>query len=1515
MDTIRHGEASTTGGQWNFSGVLYQLLATLASGLTAAVEEVETGLDTASVRIVVEPHKGGDTQLLQPSRRRVDQIKIRRGASPWTTRLIVETVLPDLFKAARNQPGPSQYRFVTDRLEGTAAFAGLLTSIRDLNAVSKSAADLDTLEQPFRWGSDRISPAQLFTRIAEALEASERELWEFLACVEVVGWSEAEITAEIDAFLTELVEEREEIPLKRKALCQHLLDLGKVGGSLSAEALLQAVDLNLSRLTHVRRLPALLREQVKQATRHARYDAARDVRAVPIMPDAPLAVLSGDSGQGKTWRLCRAALARAEDGRCALLLRAQGTLAEIEDKIVEQVWLTGFDRRLSLARVAERLRPKLADTKGIWLTVYLDDLADSGLAIELAQMPWSRHGITIVISAQNRITRMLGLAIEGLREIAVPDFTVSELRIYLGRSGRDPNLLPDDVLLSLLRPVLAAIYCRIPGSERWAAVSEYELMDRYWTWATGEYRTQTLHASDHFAVLALAGTLLGENPLYPWSPSVAHRCGLTELVRDRLITVGVLREDGQGGLRVSHDRVLNWAVAGEIERRFLESELTVQAMADLLGRLDKIASSRGDWSGRRLGYVLHDLLWKLTRKAKPEEVGALASLTMRSGLASRDHAYFFKDGLGSLGAPVIPVLSWMARQQYSQQEWLVPRHLATAFIAVAQGARPEVTAAAHALVMEDVEQSRNIGLSVLRELPAPQALNLLWTINMQRLVDREAAKTSGERWLDLQLAKEQSFGALSRAVRGEPDWVQAQALSVRNEADADQVIWLLLQLDVRIAKSIWMVAKTNLLARVSDTAISAARAIRWFRDRDELRRIEASIEKAEPFDAAVWFNALAYLSPEVALQHLERLAGGGLLGTSHWWLHGLLHRVGPSVHVRLIAVFTKSWGNELAARELARLYAGEADLLDSVTFDWLIDAYEARLAETETATCDRPSGERHLRSLVASATSPVLLKRLAARNGSRFEQRLTQKAIAQQGRSSRLLDRDGVEYHLILGAIGGQGYDELVVAELDRPNVHARTDGITASTWTNSPAIKVKLECIAESARDDTYEQVQLMDALAAHRADAGLRAMVQSGSPVFVRATQIRDDGPPWTGEDLSRVEQLLKSDRPDQRLQGINLCGFLGTETAGALLAPILEGDAASEEELSLARGVMFHLGFYRPTFLRRLVRHLQRDDRGISTANYLACYGDAEARAIVVKWLAEHTLRQLNSSELPIAFELLEHPDSAPGARAFLKRLWRSGLGFGNEGEILSALAEAGDDEASAALDAVAYQKPRRGAGSVVTAIRALGKTSLEEALAAAERFYRRTRAPTAAYLLLELDAEAGTKILLDEYADSPVPVRHETGRLLRRAAPRDFLMARLNQMSISDASDIRVTAAELAAWLPFEQPVAFLDRLVDDEAETVEKAALAALRQRQADAECAELIDSLPNQPKPRQWAWLHALIQRGDPAHLRNSKDPRSIHGLLDQIGDEFREEADGLLKRRAEDLVKGADKLEDDRCR
>ncbi|TYC83789.1 hypothetical protein [Novosphingobium sp. BW1] len=1503
-----------TGGQWNFAGILFQLLATLRSGVTAAVSEVHEGRHTLSVRLIAEPASGGDATTLTGRHRQVDQMKIRRGQKGWTLREMVENVLPDLFKAHDQAGPPTDFRFVTDNLAGTKALAGFLKEVRAVRARELGPAGLEPNARRFRWGQQRVSASELFVKIAAHLAPDDSAAaWDFLGAVEIVGCSEVAAIAQIDTLIGKMADDLSEVRTRRMALCTALLELGKAGEAVDLAALFRSVRLEPDKLTIERDLSALLRTDVEREAALRQYDRAMDVRAAPDLPAAPLVLLSGDSGQGKTWRLCQAALRHGEDGGCGILLPATGTVPEIEQAIVDLVWRNRFGGTASLARVAELLGPRLANETGVWLTVYLDDLADAELAHGLARLPWQRWGIRMVVTAQDRIAQLLGNAVPALAEISVPDFTLPELRDYLTRAGRDPRFLPDDVLMSLLRPVLASIFCRIPESATWTAVTEYTLMDEYWRWATTIHRSQPIHRSDGAAVVALAGAVLDGPALYPWPPSLVAQPLLDAGTRDRLITNGVLREDAEGALEMSHSRLLNWVVALEITRRFLEGELDLQGVADQLGKLDQITTPLGDRIGQRLGYVLHDLFWMLARRARPEEVGALALLVVRGGVASNDHEHFFTAGLGSLGAPIAPALAWMARQTYPEKERLLPRHIAAALVAVSEVAADTVRTIAGALIDENGAHTHQVALQIMRRLAVPSALDNLWELNQARGRALDAARGDSN-WGGYYHDKQQSYAALARAVTANPDWLARKAAAITEGDDATQALWLLIDLDLAVARPIWQAHKANLLDRAPADGNAAPRAIRHFLDREEIARVENALAASSEIVTALWFDTLARLDPEAAVEALYRLKPGDLCGTSHWWLPGLVHRTGEKARDAVRATLGEQrYQGDPVLMTLTHAYQSAPEVLDARTFDKLLDNYEECLAADAAGTTDGKITRRHLRAVIASVNAPALLERLAARAGGRLEALLLEKARARSGRTSMYRDSDGEEYHLILAAIGGSGYDDLVLAELERPNVHGRTDGVTAARWTRNSAVTAKLEEIARDPDDDTYRRVMLMESLAAHHADEGLTAMIRHGAPLIVRAVDIREHGPPWSNESIAAVRGLLADPDPAERLVGVNLCAFLPEPIAGDLLAPILADPAASEDEVSLTVGVLAQLEHYRPDFLERIAPRLALKDGGILAANYLAWSGDEAARRVVADWLERNPLNELNSAVLPIAFRLLAFGDSEAAGRQFLRRVLDKGLGFGNEGELWAILASAGDNEASEALQAIAYQKPRRGADSVIAATKALAQSVPEEAQAAAERFFRRDRNIAAAALLIELDTETGLSAVLDEYQDAPATTQDALGRLMRSAVPSARLADSIADLASSDDVKERLVAAELGAWLPAETPCPALTRLADDESYDVEKAALSALVRRRADAEAAEIIARIETQPRPRQWAWLHALVRLADPAHLANPRDPRSIHALLGRLGEDFREEANKALEKRRKDLFKDAEKRDKNR--
>lgn len=240
-----------TGGQWNFAGVLYQLLVSLRAGLSAVIDEVAEREAATSARLIVEPDQGGDAQTLTRGRRRVDQIKIRRGSKPWTTHIIAETVLSDLFKAHALSGPPTEYRFVTYNLDGTDALAGFLNACRALADQGRRSDGLDATAKRFRWGPAHITSAGLFDHLVATLAPHEAErVWGFLCSVRIVGISQTVATAEINTILGILVDAPQEIAVRRRALGQALLELGAARNAIDGAALLRSAGLAPERLTH-----------------------------------------------------------------------------------------------------------------------------------------------------------------------------------------------------------------------------------------------------------------------------------------------------------------------------------------------------------------------------------------------------------------------------------------------------------------------------------------------------------------------------------------------------------------------------------------------------------------------------------------------------------------------------------------------------------------------------------------------------------------------------------------------------------------------------------------------------------------------------------------------------------------------------------------------------------------------------------------------------------------------------------------------------------------------------------------------------------------------------------------------------------------------------------------------------------------------------------------------------------------------------------------------------------------
>jgi hypothetical protein len=261
----------TTGGQYCVTGLVQQVLVGLERGVTVVIDQPEhEGPMLVAATMTLEPQAGGDHDLVLPTQRIVEQVKIRTNGKAWTPGEIAEDVLPDLVKAVRADDGiPTRFRLVTD---GALNCEALLTFVAQLKAMPVPEDPILALDdrntRAFkygRWLSERGYFLALMRRAG--VDDAER-FWRLLAGFEAEGLVHAaDLEARIDAVLAEVVDAQEDVVGKRHELVGRMAKLAASGGPISAIALLGEAGLPADRLLHAARLPLMLADEMARRPR------------------------------------------------------------------------------------------------------------------------------------------------------------------------------------------------------------------------------------------------------------------------------------------------------------------------------------------------------------------------------------------------------------------------------------------------------------------------------------------------------------------------------------------------------------------------------------------------------------------------------------------------------------------------------------------------------------------------------------------------------------------------------------------------------------------------------------------------------------------------------------------------------------------------------------------------------------------------------------------------------------------------------------------------------------------------------------------------------------------------------------------------------------------------------------------------------------------------------------------------------------------------------------------------
>ncbi len=390
----------------------------------------------------------------------------------------------------------------------------------------------------------------------EPLETVQRNVWNLLGNFTFVGGqTQDHLRRQVDSLLLALVNFDIEVGEKRDAMLTGLARRAVHGGAeLDSTAFMAEYGLDSVPLTNWLVLRERGQKYLAGELRRRGYNPDDDVRAelaesmTARWPDsAPILVLSGESGQGKSWLMYAIADRLATEKELAILVEATGDADRDLEHVAGLFWreIKGNDTGPGLDRIAARRRELIHRRAERWLTVFVDGVQDAAEAKRLAVFPWEEWNIRLVVACQPDLAGTIERRAQGRAVVfEVGDFTLPQLQLYLEkRFGDEWPRIPADIRHTIRRPLLAEIYATVAAGGTWRPTNEYELFSAYWDRLRQD--EQALYPLDVVGLQRLARSLL-DGARYPWGREQIADAGLDSPAVARLVRLGYLRQTEAG---------------------------------------------------------------------------------------------------------------------------------------------------------------------------------------------------------------------------------------------------------------------------------------------------------------------------------------------------------------------------------------------------------------------------------------------------------------------------------------------------------------------------------------------------------------------------------------------------------------------------------------------------------------------------------------------------------------------------------------------------------------------------------------------------------------------------------------------------------------------------------------------------------------------------------------------------------------------------------------------------------
>jgi HEAT repeat protein len=1213
------------------------------------------------------------------------------------------------------------------------------------------------------------------------------------------------------------------------------------------------------------------------------------VRQRPVWPENQrFLILSGESGQGKTWQISRLAVdwAAQEKGPLVILLESRGEAERDLQKASDLLYMEaiGHDRSIPLERLAARWREIHGETDQPWLVICVDGVQGVREAQALIKdFDWGHWGIHLAMSVPTDV----GTALVGERQVhmlVMRNFTLSELRAYLRRNGYAWEAVPHDVRDTLRQPLLARLYTTIGSGPEWEHTREYDLYERYWR-RLQEVREQSEHPEDFVRLKRLALTLLDTEPHYPWTWEQLENAGVTGEVRLRLERAGWwIRNDE--GVEVWHDRLLSWAVAEAIAERGSGEVLAARLITCLNSNIPKIR--------RILGYVPMDVLWLLSDH--PARQGLVPGLITR---LEQDDAFGYWDLYGkllpTLGHRVVPGLLQRLRNAPTDASFHFVQQVVKTLssILAEDGSVRDILPG----LLEEDGNVREAAVELLAHYPSPTAIEPLWEIHKKNSL---ALEESDE--LKNYMARKHSFSALRACLDLSPDWLRSKIREADPNADPNwELAYLLANLKHPSARSIWMEVKGELFRKVPPEKLrSLVTCIRIFDDHGEVPRLESwlSIETDWIGDHA--FRAIAWVEPDRAIALLPDLRLKNL-SNSHAgsWPVGLLGRqpdgTRKALRERMVSAGSDFW-------KVADLYNWYEEQIDRETLGLLLDQLASDVANLSGQPEEAWNPLWRPLRLLSQIHRLDLLHVFEKRAGTDLDRRLGELGAAWIDSPGQ---HDLEELRLVLLKIGGEGFRHLVRAGLASKDSSRRREALA---W----GMAYPTELAATAPREawvlaSLGEDRAVVEEVLAWKGEIDKRWLTN--------LWRLRRWKQPMNDSDIALALEALASGDVKRRLRGLSVVSISGRVDLLACLPEWL-GGAEELETTDLRRlddlaGFLIHrLAQDNPAGVQRIAQTL---DPGHFPGTFVELLGKPGAEDLPER-LERHLLAGLDcfgevGMELALSLRRFKELDAS-----VLQAVWNHGKDdHGWNREVFWAtvarldIEEVHEEVWKISLDRDFMDERREG-------IAALRLIDLDAAFETAARHLSGSGKERTEFvwLLMDLDANRAVPLLIEQAAREPqTEILWAIARALRQAEPEveTELRARLGSSDFR----VRTSAAHLAGWQRSGFLRAELQRLAESDPDRdVQWECLWALNRQYREYCVIELMDAFHSVEGITRWSYLEAILELGDPRLLVTEKDSLWLGRILTPELGSLEVHANSRLQQRFNEIKRKAEQRDRD---